>query len=292
MSAFERWVERPQTLWVRKAFVQVHLWIGIAVGLYVLTISLSGSAIVFRRELLASHFRRDVTVIASAPRLSSEELDRRIRRALPGYEPYSVREPQSPDLPDEVVLGDGRTRIVRLFDPYTGANLGDPRPALARAVEWLADLHDNLLSGEAGRFLNGIGALLLTVLALTGLTIWWPGIRNWRRGLTINPQAKFARLNWDLHSAVGFWSSLFILVWGISGISLCYPGILDPYVATPLLVWLTRLHFGRFGWATEALWTLLGLAPAVLFCTGFLMWWNRVVRKRLARGFFRPGVHR
>jgi uncharacterized iron-regulated membrane protein len=30
------------------------------------------------------------------------------------------------------------------------------------------------------------------------------------------------------------------------------------------------------------LWALLGLLPVVLFVTGFVLWWTRVVRKRIA----------
>jgi len=49
MTTWQRWVHRPQSLWVRTALFQVHLWVGIGVGLYILLISISGSAIVYRR---------------------------------------------------------------------------------------------------------------------------------------------------------------------------------------------------------------------------------------------------
>ena len=49
MTTWQRWVQRPQSLAVRKAILQVHLWVGIGVGLYILLISISGSAIVYRR---------------------------------------------------------------------------------------------------------------------------------------------------------------------------------------------------------------------------------------------------
>jgi uncharacterized iron-regulated membrane protein len=51
MNYWERWLRRPQSLWLRKAIFQIHLWTGIALGLYVFVISVSGSAIVFRNEL-------------------------------------------------------------------------------------------------------------------------------------------------------------------------------------------------------------------------------------------------
>ena len=47
----ERIWRRPQTVWARKALFQIHLWSGIAVGLYLLVISVSGSVLVFRIEL-------------------------------------------------------------------------------------------------------------------------------------------------------------------------------------------------------------------------------------------------
>jgi uncharacterized iron-regulated membrane protein len=50
------------------------------------------------------------------------------------------------------------------------------------------------------------------------------------------------------------------------------------------LAWLSRLHFGRWdsGWL-KALWAAVGIAPVLMFVTGVLMWWNRVVRRRPLR---------
>ena len=49
-----------------------------------------------------------------------------------------------------------------------------------------------------------------------------------------------------------------------------------------VLSWLTRLHFGRWRGvpALKAVWVILGLVPAVMFATGAIMWWNRVLRRR------------
>jgi uncharacterized iron-regulated membrane protein len=50
----------------------------------------------------------------------------------------------------------------------------------------------------------------------------------------------------------------------------------------PVMYWLAFVHFGRFGgWKTEIPWAIFGLAPAVLFVTGAVMWWNRAVWPRL-----------
>jgi len=44
-----------------------------------------------------------------------------------------------------------------------------------------------------------------------------------------------------------------------------------------------NLHFGRnWGMSVKWLWMVLGLVPAVLFVTGGITWYARVVRRRTA----------
>src|SRR5712691_2325964 len=45
-------IDRPQRVWFRRALFQVHLWAGVAIGLYVIAISLSGSILVFQQDVL------------------------------------------------------------------------------------------------------------------------------------------------------------------------------------------------------------------------------------------------
>lgn len=87
---------------------------------------------------------------------------------------------------------------------------------------------------------------------------------------------------------LGFWCFLFILVWGVSGIYFAFPLIADPvFLLDPRdrftdegLLWLSELHFGRFGWFTELLWSIAGLAPAVLAFTGVFVCCRRVMYKK------------
>src|SRR5687767_9942026 len=40
-----------------------------------------------------------------------------------------------------------------------------------------------------------------------------------------------------------------------------------------------RLHFGRWRSHTlKVVWVIIGLLPAAMFVTGFLLWWTRVVK--------------
>ncbi len=90
------------------------------------------------------------------------------------------------------------------------------------SVRRIVDLHENLLTGSTGRFVNGIGAVCLTLLCVTGAVIWWPGTKYWRRSLIVEWRANFARINWDLHSAAGLWCFPFVLMWAVSGIYLVF----------------------------------------------------------------------
>jgi uncharacterized iron-regulated membrane protein len=293
MSSWEKWLNRPQTVWLRRALFQIHLWTGIGVGLYVLLMSLSGTVLIYRRQLAKtfSHEQR----IAQGPGapMTVDELKQVAKRYYREYEVTRVYERKNPDQPVEILLARGEKRLQRLFNPYTGADLGDPLQPGFRFILWLADLHDNLLHGKAGLRWNAAGAILTILLCLTGVVIWWPGIRNWRSSLTVRWK-NHKGVNWALHSALGFWSLAFIAMWGISGLYLSIPESFNAVVdflepmrdssktarfGDQALFWLSRLHFGRFaGLPVEIIWTIFGLMPAVLFVTGTLMWWKRVLR--------------
>ena len=96
-------------------------------------------------------------------------------------------------------------------------------------------------------------------------------------------------------------------MWGITGAYLSFPALfsvivdfVEPFddlnpverIGDRVLYWLAFLHFGRLGGrgipgcgrglcdsTTKAVWALIGLVPPVLFVTGGLMWWNRILRR-------------
>lgn len=244
-GVWQRLLRQPQRVLLRRAIFQIHLWSGIGFGLYIFFISVTGSVLVYRNELY----------VAATPEAGVD------------------------------------------FASATGIRL----------VSTLIDLHDNLLAGRSGRTVNGIGAVAALLVALTGLVIWWPGIRRWRRSLALRRTVGWRRFVWDLHSAMGFWSFAFIFVFALSGIYLCFPlafhafadRIQPPTAETEgrrlvdaVLYWLAFLHFGRINGigiscagpglcdqTVKAIWALFGLAPAAMFVTGAVMWWNRVVRR-------------
>ena len=307
MSAWNQWMRAPQTLRVRRAVFQIHLWTGLGIGLYLLMICLTGSVLVYRNEIYRAFSPEPVIVAGSGESLTPETLTEAAQRVYPDHDVTDVRTGDTPQHAVEISLRDDGETIRRLFHPYTGEDLGDPLPVGYRVSAWMLDLHDNLLGGRTGRKINGIGAFFFIVLAVTGIFVWWPGVRSWRRSLTIDTKANWRRLNWNLHSAFGFWSMPFVLMWGITGVYLAVPewfqatvDYFDPFdpsnpvdrFGDRVLYWLAYLHFGRLGGRgipgcgrpfcnemTKAVWAVVALIPPALLVTGVVMWWNRVWRR-------------
>jgi uncharacterized iron-regulated membrane protein len=238
MGALAGFVRHPQTVWVRRALFQLHLWVGLATGVYIFVISLSGSLIVFRREL---------------------------DRAL---------------CPPTLIVSPSGRRVLSLCEPAF--------------ISWVAEFHDHLGGGRTGLLINGLGAVAVIAMCVTGAVIWWPGRSRWRRSLTLHRGVTARRFIWDLHSALGFWVLLLIIMWAATALYFAFPGPFNALsdllsasgeqtrasqLVDDAIVWLVRLHFGRtFGPVVETLWVLLGLAPCALFISGAIMWWNRVLR--------------
>jgi uncharacterized iron-regulated membrane protein len=309
---------------MRRALFQVHLWSGIAVGLYVLMMSVTGSVLVYSNELFVAATPEPIVSKGSGPRLTDDQLSEAATRVYPGYRVVKIGRARNLDQAVDVWLRRGDQRKQRLFDPRSGTDLGDSVPTGIWLISRLIDLHDNLFAGTTGRKVNAVGGLALLALAMTGFVIWWPGVRTWRRSLSLPRDVRWARVGWKrftwhLHSAIGFWSLAFILVFGVSGVYLGNPqpfqdladrldgptvATAGPQIGDRIIYWLAFLHFGRINGigipcsgpgicdqTTKAVWAIFGLAPAAMFVTGAIMWWTRVLRPRLASARRAAGSH-
>jgi len=293
MNNWQRWLQAPATHWLRRLLFQIHLWLGIALGLYVLMISVSGSAIVLRPQISRWFIPSEVASTAGEE-LIGAVLDARVAEVYAGYEVQFVVPSTRAGRATYVVLKRDEVETTRFFDQFAGVDLGNTFPWPVAAVEWLTRLHDDLLLDRAGRRLNGWGGILFLGMSLSGLLLWWQGSRRWQQGLVIRRDSPRG-FNWQLHSFVGFWSLLLMFAWGITAVYFAWPAPFDALIdwldddvndfdrPDGFLLFLIDLHFGRFRgllWA-NVLWIFLGLLPAVLFITGLILWYKRVVKRWL-----------
>ncbi|MGH9559791.1 MAG: PepSY-associated TM helix domain-containing protein, partial [Bryobacteraceae bacterium] len=126
----------------------------------------------------------------------------------------------------------GRGQIRVAAAPASGAILGE----FPRKKSWLdtvLSLHETLLMGISGRRLNGGAAAFLLLLNITGLVIWWPGIKTWTRAFKVDFARGWRRINFDTHRAVGFWTLAISSFWAVSGIYFGWP--------TKAFAWVSRV---------------------------------------------------
>ncbi|MCY4508694.1 MAG: PepSY domain-containing protein, partial [Acidobacteria bacterium] len=92
------WMRQPQQVRLRRALFQIHLWTGLAIGLYVVMISLSGTVLIYRSELRQRFDPQPRPVAVAGPRLSDDELVEITRRRFPEHTVEVWTNPEDPSL--------------------------------------------------------------------------------------------------------------------------------------------------------------------------------------------------
>jgi uncharacterized iron-regulated membrane protein len=225
-------IKKPQSLWWRKAIFQIHLWIGIALCLYMLIIGVTGSILVFEKELEHIGFGsvwRASNPSANQPAVDIPAVVATVRKAYPTYQVTVAYMPDRPGDNFEVFVHKDKKTLYVFVDATTGRIAGEIDPARSFLV-WIIDLHFNLLGGRTGEILNGVGAACLLLLCATGAIVWWAGLKHWTRGLKVNFSRSWRRINFDLHSSIGFWTLLILSMWAFTGVYFVWPKPIESFV--------------------------------------------------------------
>ncbi|WCE08453.1 sulfite reductase flavoprotein subunit alpha [Pseudomonas sp. JBR1] len=206
---------------IRRGLFQLHSLLGLAAGLVLVVLGVTGALYSFQLELLellnpppsaATADRRPLTLPEVRQRLvpPGRELSFVSSMAGEGYGLLGLA-PAS---------GQGRSE-VQLFDRYTGEVLSSPRgQAFFRLV---LDLHRSLALGPVGKALTGAATLILLVLCLSGLYLRWPRqVRRWRTWLTLDWARRGRSFHWDLHAVAGTWCLLLYLLAALTGLYWSY----------------------------------------------------------------------
>lgn len=197
---------------LRRIFLWLHRWVGVVAGLVILFAAVTGGVLVFQhtqdRWLNPELFPREATAVEKRAPVSAA-LDE-VSRKHPQMRVQGVRLPR--DERDALVLMGGNSMVH--CDPRTGVILGI-RPRMGLWWQTFVKLHVNLMLGSNGGLIVEIATWVTLGLALTGLWLWWPlRIFGFRKG------SSFRRFNLDLHSVAGLYSSLFLIVVCITGLTM------------------------------------------------------------------------
>jgi uncharacterized iron-regulated membrane protein len=104
-------------------------------------------------------------------------------------------------------------------DPYT-LQVAGVRNLKNDFFDWILDMHRHLRWGKTGSQIIKWNVLIFFMLCITGLIIWWPKQKRFlKQAVTIKFRTKNRkRLNWDLHSVLGFYSLAILLIISLTGI--------------------------------------------------------------------------
>jgi sulfite reductase (NADPH) flavoprotein alpha-component len=187
---------------MRKWILNIHLAIGIVAGAFVTLLGATGGILAFESELdrLSHH---NISYVKPGDRaLSLLELGDAISQKYPGEEIVAYLPSTDPGFPAGVILPRGIVSI----NQYTGEILG----VRTRGQSFLGTvhaLHVRLAMGSMGPSILKWSSLATVISLCSGLYLWWPVKR-----MRIGGRWWSARFWYDLHSTIGFYSLLPVLV--------------------------------------------------------------------------------
>jgi uncharacterized iron-regulated membrane protein len=208
---------------LRQLWAQIHLWIGLTLGVVGVLIGITGSILVYETQVDAAISPQRYAVSGSDVALpysayiegATQVLDSRIRATL-------VRFPQKAGLP-VVVFARARGEnggVMRVYlDPPTGRVL-DVSPG-GGFVGWAHQFHEHLTLREyGGREIVGAVGIAMLISSLSGLYLWWPTCSRLREALLFRRGIALTR---NLHYFFGFYFALVLAMLSFTGIFLAYP---------------------------------------------------------------------
>jgi uncharacterized iron-regulated membrane protein len=213
----------------RSGLQTVHLWAGIILSIPFVLLGISGSILMLQPEAqrwslphgTAIGEQQSVEAILAAARAALPDA-RATRVSLPQFdgEPATVRFD-----PAEASGGENYRGDLVFVDPVSLVILGKiERPRPWQIFNTMRTLHATLyVRTVSDRAFVGWMGIALIFMCFSGLILWWPRKGQWRSAFGVKEGARGFRLHRDLHSAVGFWSLLLLLIVSISGLYLAFP---------------------------------------------------------------------
>jgi uncharacterized iron-regulated membrane protein len=201
---------------MRRAFLVAHRCIGLASAVFLVCLSLTGAVMAFENEFNRIINPQLLKVQPQGQPLPWETVRRRVEASDPAWRVQRIYMPAADSDSTYVRLVSRSSAVTReiYVDQYTGRILG--RKELANQLVWkIHDLHISLGAGAAGSQIVFMASIALLCLAISGIYLWWP-----RRIFSVRSAPMFSRVNYDLHRALGFWLSIAMAAFAVTGINL------------------------------------------------------------------------
>ncbi|TAE17375.1 MAG: PepSY domain-containing protein [Bacteroidetes bacterium] len=200
---------------IKSQLLWLHRWLGIITGLVVFLVSLSGCIYVFEEELRAT-FQKDYLFVQ--PEGARKSVDQLLAIILTAHPKETITQLRFKEETNAAFIAITQSDKAISVNPYTGSILG-VRNLKADLLTLTIQFHETLFLGDVGKEIIKWNVLIFFFLCITGLVLWWPKQKRFlRQALTIKWNAKFKRVNWDLHSVLGFYALIILVLISATGI--------------------------------------------------------------------------
>lgn len=219
----------------KSVVLKLHLWTGLGLGLLLIVIGLSGSAIVYPTLLAPSHILKRQSPLSSETSLEQQIASARdVNPAFDGQTAIVTL----PTADDATVVtfsagrngrrsGEARNRsqLQIYVDSGTAKVLGSYTAGPSPLVRTAHQIHESLLLGRNGRTLVGILGIAMTFLGLSGVYLWWPKANQWASAFLIRRSLRGAGLYREIHKAFGIWFFLVLVIVSATGVVIAFPSL-------------------------------------------------------------------
>ncbi|MEH2455992.1 PepSY-associated TM helix domain-containing protein [Nostoc sp.] len=211
----------------------LHRYLGLAMGFVLIIVGLTGSLLVFQKEI------NDFLVAQQFGHISPQEvplsLESVVNTVKAVYDSsgndLKLNKLYMPSVPDEPIMfaftAPNDKGIDVIVNPYTGAIMGERSDTTL--IVLLYQLHYALMAGDIGMTIVGIIAFLSLVLNITGI-ILWPGWRRLIAGFKIKWNAHPKRINFDIHKVAGIIAVVFLTLTSITGFCWNFYNFTEPII--------------------------------------------------------------
>lgn len=206
---------------LKRRLFTIHSWLGLITGFFLLLLGLSGSLLVFKKELDSLLYKPLLTVKPQSQPLPLDSLYKIVVKHYPNLDGMAWNNPAAPtdhSYQFRLYLNDSRLISYDLglinINQYTGKILRHGRSDDLEVgwVEWLYQFHFSFHLGVPGAASVALFGISMLISVLTGVVIFRKFI--WK---AITFQLRFNRKNWrtvssGLHRITGVWALIFNVV--------------------------------------------------------------------------------
>lgn len=204
----------------KKLVGKIHLFLGLASGIIVFIISVTGCLYAFQEEIQNETEEFRFVTPQKTAMLPPSKLQEIATKTLPTRNLHAIMY-GTPDQSVQAIFYhfEPYHYFLVYLDPYTGKVL-HVKDMSKDFFRWVLDGHYYLwLPPTVGQPIVASATLVFFILLISGIILWWPKNKSAaKQRFSIKWNAQWRRKNYDLHNVLGFYASWVVVVLVITGL--------------------------------------------------------------------------